>query len=306
MTNFGIFADLRAWHKDPDYFEGGLTWACTFGVTIVPVLSYDPYIPYGSDYTVVPYADCYQVFDPDGYSVAAAQIGAILGSIDPDGLIPESPDAEALEAIMESLYGVDFMGNSLSNSFAPMIWEVGDLAPGRWLLLLEAHFQGALWLLRLDYETGPHEFDVTTEICNVNSDAGCTEAAVWLEVKKLPVTGHLEHDPRTHRVEHAVPVIDGEITMVEGIFESDFRLDNVGKIYHDLDEGNHVLTNVTMDGHAFHPSTITRTVSTRPDGTVIIETHGEGQNGGSPYMNEAFGPPAFRGIDWIIKERVLN
>jgi hypothetical protein len=69
------------------------------------------------------------------------------------------------------------------------------------------------------------------------------------------------------------------------------------------DGPNHVLINVTKEGHIFNPGQVKRSVVVDENGFVKIVTEGTGTG---PYkgLNEAIGPFVFKSVDDNVRERV--
>src|SRR5262245_5683855 len=80
-------------------------------------------------------------------------------------------------------------------------------------------------------------------------------------------------------------------------------IDDVGWVYHDVDDANKVLRNITLPGHAFHPGQIERSVVVDSQGNIKVISHGTGV-GTYPELNSMAGPIVFRGIDEVVQHRV--
>lgn len=158
------------------------------------------------------------------------------------------------------------------------------------------------WLKDDSTEAGtPHEWEITTVFCKPNpahNPSHCTVENVWCWLKKYPA-----------------PVAKNEgKTVADG---ADLTLVGDNPVEVDVDDATRTLHNVTEDGHIFHnpaqtgcphrPGTPAQPVTTRcaqtrrqvvkrADGTIVIETDGQGA-GPYPEVNDALGPYKFRKVD---------
>ena len=68
---------------------------------------------------------------------------------------------------------------------------------------------------------------------------------------------------------------------------------------------NHSIKNYTLEGHAFHPGTVTRTVYKDENGNIRVKTEGDGI-GKLRDINQEKGPGIFRELDERLRERMIS
>lgn len=301
--------DTAGYFDDPNYFADAYQIFCVMYWTTTQGYRFDIDGEPHYYYFPIPWTEC-QIYTNPAYSYEAVQAAPALKRIFDAGSIQTgSSDAQTVDQYMSQLLGVPFMGGGLvtGNTLVPETRR-------------EAEMTGVLfeWWLYEMFGTpfmlaGEHHFVTIPAgmfICNINSP-GCTPDAVFQEVLKFPVlgravdaSGQSNQCGDQHRSQCQVPVVDGARTMVE-IRESPNDDDDVGLIVHRVFPGERKLVNETLDGHIFHPGTVTRTVVVDPQGDVRITTIGEG-TGPFPRLNEIGGPYVFRGVDAQIRRRFGN
>jgi len=66
-----------------------------------------------------------------------------------------------------------------------------------------------------------------------------------------------------------------------------------------IDEANHITWNVTVEGHAFYPGIVERTIQQRADGLFHTNSYGGG-NGSYPALNDEAAGILFGGITTVL------
>jgi hypothetical protein len=269
----------------------------------------------------VTFVQCFDYIDTTLFNASAVDMIFYMAPYwENQGIQPQTNDANGLEALMEALFGGDFMRNVLSTgstadyeSLAPIIDTsdinnpndeaevIGNIRTGLiiWRLIKKLGLSTYCDVAGVDNQ-GNHFYSMIAPVCTVGSP-GCTEENVYNRESRMhPAPGYWGNKD---------PVTDGQkgwatlgCSRAAGICDA-FAVKDGGPIvfrvfgYSPGSGGEH--WNETLPGHLFHPGKIERTVFTQAN-KVVIQTVGTGE-GLCPKLNERQGKKLFILVDQFIE-----
>jgi hypothetical protein len=297
--------DVGGFSDNPNYFASGVYVQCY--TIYIRTLHYDSYtLEYY--YTYDPYWICDYYFDPSGFSIPAINFLNKLVPVANSGqLVAQTGDAISISQQLRDMFGIDFFRNALQEGgIGGVPWCEGVPWPELEPCAGYGRLGGLVEVLR-DLAAGardavscsvgvPHFYSMSPgngalSQCEIG-DQFCSKQIVYHEQLTHPVTGYLRNGN---------PIREGQRGTAEVAFPGSW--DDGGPIIFHVDKPRFWHQNKTLEGHAFHPGTVSRQ-TVEHQGEIYITTVGTG-TGPCATFNNIVGISAFSTVDLWIKSHVF-